>query len=147
MDTSKNRLNIQFRPPPFQNGSSSKNISSNHFAAKRLARHSNTSPKQQRRPLPSLLSDSSFLLFTYLTAWAPAAPVYSGQQRSVDHQRSHPPAGHLTYLTAWEPAAPVYSGQQRSDDRQQSHPPAGTSHLPNSLGTCCSGILRSAAVS
>ena len=48
------------KPPPSQNGCSSKTFLQIIIAAKWLVWHSSTSPKQQRRPLPSLLSLSFF---------------------------------------------------------------------------------------
>ena len=48
------------KPPPYQNGCSPKTLAQIIITAKWFVRHSSTSPNQQRRPLPSLLSLSFF---------------------------------------------------------------------------------------
>ena len=64
----------QTKPPPSHNGYSSKNFLQIILAAKWLVRHSSTSPKQQRRPLPSLLSNSSSMLHKN---------VYRGKRKQI----------------------------------------------------------------
>ena len=55
---------LHTKPPPSQNGCSSKTFLQIILAVMWLVRHTrmSMSPKQQRRPLPSLLSDSSPLV-------------------------------------------------------------------------------------
>ena len=53
---------VHTKPPPYQDGYSSKKVVHIILAAKWLVRHSSTSPNQQRRHLPSLLSLSYAVL-------------------------------------------------------------------------------------
>ena len=53
------------KPPPSKKECSSKNCSSNHPCCYWLVRHSSKCPKQQRRPLPSILSVSSSMVLCY----------------------------------------------------------------------------------
>ena len=52
------------KPPPSQNGCSPKTFLQMILDAKWLVQHSGTSPKQQQWPLPSLLSDSFFQIYS-----------------------------------------------------------------------------------
>ena len=68
-------VHTHIKPPPSQNGCSSKNFSSNHPCCQ-IARAAvkYTYPNQQQRPLPFLLSlfysiETSFLVFTSSKLW------------------------------------------------------------------------------